>query len=81
MRVYTVHPNGVFDTNIWKDNMAEKRAKHYGMTLDQYKRNNLLKLEINSYDVGHIVADLCGDHFRKVTGIQVPIDGGNNRVI
>lgn len=81
IRVHVVHPNAVFDTNIWKDNMAEKRAKHYGMTLQQYKTNNLLKVEMNSRDVGDIVADLCGDHFRKVTGVQLPIDGGNNRVI
>ncbi|MEM6528545.1 MAG: SDR family oxidoreductase [Chloroflexota bacterium] len=81
IRVYVVHPNAVFDTKIWKDNMAEKRATHYGMTLQQYKTNNLLKVEIMARDVGELVADLCGDHFRKVTGIQLPIDGGNNRVI
>ncbi|MEO1439303.1 MAG: SDR family oxidoreductase [Chloroflexota bacterium] len=81
IRVYVVHPNAVFDTKIWKDNMAEKRAKHYGLTLQQYKTNNLLKVEIMARDVGELVADLCGDHFRKVTGIQLPIDGGNNRVI
>ncbi len=81
IRVYVVHPNAVFDTLIWKNNMAEKRAKHYGMTLQQYKTNNLLKVEITSRDVGEVVAELCGDHFRKTTGVQVPIDGGNNRVI
>lgn len=81
IRVNVVHPNAVFDTNIWKDNMAEKRARHYGMTLQEYKTNNLLKVEMNSRDVGEIVADLCGDHFRKVTGAQLPIDGGNTRVI
>lgn len=81
IRVYVVNANGIFDTKIWKDNMAEKRAAHYGMTLDDYRRNNLLKVQIWSRDVGELVADLCGDHFAKTTGFQLPIDGGNARVL
>ena len=81
IRCYVVNPNAVFDTNIWKDNMAEKRAAHYGMTLEEYRRNNLLKVRIWSRDVGELVADLCGDHFAKTTGFQLPIDGGNARVL
>ncbi len=81
IRVNVVNPNAVFDTAIWKDNMAEKRAKHYGMTLEEYQRNNLLKVRIWSKDVARVIADLCGETFAKMTGAQIPIDGGNNRVI
>ena len=81
IRCYVVNPNAVFDTNMWQDNLAEKRAAHYGMTVEEYRRNNLLNVEIKSRDVGELVADLCGEHFAKTTGLQLPIDGGNARVI
>lgn len=81
IRVNTVHPNAVFDTGIWTEQVLEKRAAHYGLSIDEYKRNNLLKTEITSRDVGELVVDLTGPTFAKTTGAQVPIDGGNERVI
>ncbi len=81
VRVNVVHPNAVFDTGIWTAGIVEERAKSYGMTPDQYKRSNVLKTEITSGDVAAVILDLCGEAFRKVTGAQVPIDGGNERVI
>ena len=32
-------------------------------------------------DVAELVATMCGPVFAKTTGAQVPIDGGNDRVI
>jgi 3-hydroxy-5-phosphonooxypentane-2,4-dione thiolase len=32
-------------------------------------------------DVGELAADLCGPFFAKTTGAQIPVDGGNVRVI
>lgn len=81
IRVNIFHAHAVFDTGIWTEDVLQARAKHYGMTVEQYKRNNLLKTEITSRDVAELAAELCGPLFSKTTGAQVPIDGGSDRVI
>ena len=59
----------------------QARAKHYGLTVEEYKTNNLLKVEITSQDVAELAAEMCGPLFAKTTAAQVPIDGGNERVV
>ena len=81
IRVNTVHPNGVFDTKLWTADLLNKRATSYGLTIDQYKRNNILQVEVTSQDVAVMIAQLASPVFAKTTGAQIPIDGGNNRVI
>lgn len=81
IRVNMIHPNNVFDTNIWTDEVLENRAKHYNMTVDEYKKNNILKTEITSSHVAELVTSLTSTTFAKTTGAQIPIDGGNERVI
>ncbi|HKP19626.1 MAG TPA: bifunctional aldolase/short-chain dehydrogenase [Gaiellaceae bacterium] len=81
IRVNIVHPNAVFDTGVWTDEVLEERALQYGLTVDGYKRNNVLGVEVESRDVGELVATLCGPAFAKTTGAQIPVDGGNERVI
>jgi rhamnose utilization protein RhaD (predicted bifunctional aldolase and dehydrogenase)/NAD(P)-dependent dehydrogenase (short-subunit alcohol dehydrogenase family) len=81
IRVNTLHPNAVFDTGIWTDEVLKARAASYGMSVEDYKRNNVLKTEVRSADVGELAAELCGPAFAKTTGAQIPIDGGNERVI
>jgi NAD(P)-dependent dehydrogenase (short-subunit alcohol dehydrogenase family) len=81
IRVNTVHPNAVFDTGIWTKEVLEQRAASYGISVQEYKTNNILRTEITSRDVGEVIAELCGPSFSKTTGAQVPIDGGNERVI
>ncbi len=81
IRVNTVHPDAVFDTGLWTDDVLADRAAKYGMTVDEYKRRNLLGAEITSASVGRLVAEMCGDTFANTTGAQIPIDGGNERVI
>jgi NAD(P)-dependent dehydrogenase (short-subunit alcohol dehydrogenase family) len=81
IRVNLVHPNAVFDTGIWTDEVLAQRAQHYGLTVEQYKRNNVLHEEVGRKDVAELVAEMCGPLFAKTTGAQVPIDGGNDRVI
>ncbi len=81
IRINTVHPNAVFDTGIWTDEVLNERAKSYGLSLDEYKKNNVLKTEIRSADVGELAAELCGPLFAKTTAAQIPVDGGNDRVI
>ncbi len=81
IRVNTVHPNAVFDTGIWTEAVLAERARHYGLSVNDYKRNNVLHVEITSRDVAELVAEMCGPLFAGTTGAQVPIDGGNDRVI
>ena len=81
IRVNVVHPNQVFDTAIWTKKVLKNRAKHYKMSVQQYKTSNLLGTEITSRDVANLVCAMAGPVFGKTTGAQVPIDGGNERVI
>jgi rhamnose utilization protein RhaD (predicted bifunctional aldolase and dehydrogenase)/NAD(P)-dependent dehydrogenase (short-subunit alcohol dehydrogenase family) len=81
IRVNVIHPDAVFDTGIWTDEVLLKRAEHYGMNVQQYKTKNLLHVEITSKDVAELVCAMAGPAFSKTTGAQVPIDGGNDRVI
>jgi rhamnose utilization protein RhaD (predicted bifunctional aldolase and dehydrogenase)/NAD(P)-dependent dehydrogenase (short-subunit alcohol dehydrogenase family) len=81
IRVNVIHPNAVFDTGIWTDEVLASRAQNYGLSVDEYKRNNVLKVEVTSRDVAELAAEMCGPLFAKTTGAQVPIDGGNDRVI
>ncbi|MDA9962315.1 bifunctional aldolase/short-chain dehydrogenase [Opitutales bacterium] len=81
IRVNVLHPNSVFDTNLWTPEILEKRAQAYGMTVEEYKCRNLLKTEVSSHDVAEAACELCGPRFSKTTGAQVPIDGGEERVV
>ena len=81
IRLNTLHPNAVFDTGIWTDEVLESRANHYGLSVEEYKINNILGVEINSKDVSELAAEMCGKLFSKTTAAQIPVDGGNERVI
>jgi NAD(P)-dependent dehydrogenase (short-subunit alcohol dehydrogenase family) len=81
IRVNTLHPNAVFDTGVWSDEVVAQRARHYGLSVADYKTNNVLKVEIRSRDVAELAAEMCGSLFDKTTGAQLPVDGGNERVI
>jgi rhamnose utilization protein RhaD (predicted bifunctional aldolase and dehydrogenase)/NAD(P)-dependent dehydrogenase (short-subunit alcohol dehydrogenase family) len=81
IRVNMVHPNAVFDTGIWTQEVLQKRAASYGLSVDEYKTNNLLGAEITSVDVAEMVVTMAGKSFAKTTGAQVPVDGGNDRVV
>ena len=81
IRVNTVHPDAVFDTSLWSDDLLAERASEYGLTVDEYKTRNLLGKEVTSAGVARVVAELCSDRFSATTGAQIPVDGGNTRVI
>ncbi len=81
IRINSVHPNAIFDTGIWSEKVLAARAKSYGLTIDEYKKNNILKTVITSADVAELAIELCGSLFAKTTGAQIPVDGGNDRVI
>jgi len=81
IRINSLHPNAVFDTGLWTDEVLASRARHYGLSVDAYKKNNILQTEVTSRDVAELAAEMCGALFSKTTGAQVPVDGGNDRVI
>jgi NAD(P)-dependent dehydrogenase (short-subunit alcohol dehydrogenase family) len=81
VRVNTLHPDAVFDTSIWTPEVLTKRAEHYGITVEEYKTKNILRTEICARDVAALACAMAGPLFFRTTGAQLPIDGGNDRVI
>jgi len=80
IRVNTLHPHLVLDTELWTEDIIADRAKAYGMTSEQYRTNNLLKTEISSQDVAQAALALVAS-FRKTTGAQIAVDGGSDRTL
>ena len=81
IRVNVLHPDAVFDTALWSDELLAKRAASYGISVEAYKSRNLLGVEITSADVAALACTVAGAAFAKTTGAQIPVDGGNERVI
>jgi NAD(P)-dependent dehydrogenase (short-subunit alcohol dehydrogenase family) len=81
IRVNVVNPDAVFDTGLWTPELLATRAQHYGVSVEEYKRRNLLRTEVTSRQIGRLVSVVAGSVFDSVTGAQLPIDGGNERVI
>ncbi len=81
IRVNVIHPNAVFDTALWTDEIVEARALQYGLSAADYRTNNVLHVEVKSQDVAQMCVAMCGPAFASTTGAQVPVDGGNERVI
>ncbi|MEH6550038.1 MAG: SDR family oxidoreductase [Pseudomonadales bacterium] len=79
--VNAVHPDAVFDTKLWTKEALEASANRYGLTVAEYKARNLLKAEITSRDVAMAVVAFADGTLSKTTGAQLPVDGGNDRVI
>ncbi|HHW82835.1 MAG TPA: SDR family oxidoreductase [Actinomycetales bacterium] len=81
IRVNLMHPDAVFDTGLWTPELLAARAEHYGLTVEQYKRRNLLKTEVNAATCGAMALTMVTEPFRCTTGAQVAIDGGSDRTI
>ena len=81
IRINMIHPDAVFDTGVWTDEVLASRARSHGLSVEAYKKRNLLKTGVTSRDVAEMAAEMCGPLFAKTTGAQVPIDGGSDRVI
>ena len=81
IRINSLHPHGVFDTGIWTEELLNARAKYYGVKVEEYKSNNILKVEVTSYSVAELAAEMCSALFANTTAAQIPVDGGNERVI
>jgi rhamnose utilization protein RhaD (predicted bifunctional aldolase and dehydrogenase)/NAD(P)-dependent dehydrogenase (short-subunit alcohol dehydrogenase family) len=81
IRVNAVHPDAVFDTALWTDQTLATSARRYGLTVDEYKSRNVLSVEVTSKDVAEATVALVNGTLAKTTGAQIPVDGGNDRVI
>ncbi|MBT8421587.1 MAG: SDR family oxidoreductase, partial [Gammaproteobacteria bacterium] len=81
IRVNVLHPDAVFDTGIWTDDVLQARADKYGMSVAEYKRRNLMATEVCAADVAAAVVALADSTFGKSTGLQITIDGGNERTV
>lgn len=81
VRVNVVHPDAVFDTGLWDAETLQRSADRYQLSVDEYKARNLLKREIHSHEVGALLSTMASSVFGATTGAQVPVDGGNDRVI
>ncbi|WP_119254922.1 SDR family oxidoreductase [Shinella zoogloeoides] len=81
IRVNAIHPDGVFDTDLWTPEALATSARRYGLTVEQYKARNLMRTEVTSKDVARAVVALADSTFSRTTGAQIPVDGGNDRVI
>src|SRR5712692_1407446 len=81
IRINSLHPDAVYDTGLWTEALLAARAKAYNLSVEQYKTKNLLKTEVSSKDVAELAAEMCGPLFAKTTAAQVPVDGGNERVV
>lgn len=81
VRVNMVHPDAVFDTGLWSPELLAARAEHYGLTVDEYKRRNLLRTEVSSRTVARMVRTMADGTFAATTGAQVAVDGGSERTV
>ena len=81
IRVNVLHPNAVFDTGVWTDEVLASRAAAYGLGVEDYRKSNVLGVEVQADDVAALACAMASPLFAKTTGAQVPIDGGNERVI
>jgi NAD(P)-dependent dehydrogenase (short-subunit alcohol dehydrogenase family) len=74
IRVNTLHPDAVYDTALWSEDILAQRA-------EANKTKNLLATEVSSTDVAEAVFLFAGTRLAKSTGVQLPVDGGNERVV
>ena len=81
IRVNVLHPNAVFDTGVWDEKTLQDRAQHYGLSVEEYKQNNVLRKTVTSRDVALLARLFAGSETACTTGAQIPVDGGNERVI
>ncbi|WP_018970271.1 bifunctional aldolase/short-chain dehydrogenase [Rubritalea marina] len=81
VRCNIIHPDAVFDTKLWTPENLKRSAERYGLTVEEYKTRNLLKTEIKSANIGQMVSAMASPLFGKTTGAQIPVDGGNDRII
>lgn len=78
IRSNIINPDKVFrGSKIWEGGVLESRAKAKGQTVEQYKTQNLLGVEVlPSHVVGVMMSLLDDSIFGATTDAMIPVDGG-----
>ncbi len=78
IRSNIINPDKVFrGSKIWEGGVLESRAKAKGQTVEEYKTQNLLGVEVlPSHVVGVMMALLDDSVFGATTDSMIPVDGG-----
>ena len=78
IRSNIINPDKIFkNSKIWDNGVLEKRAEAKGITPEQYKRGNLLNVEVLPDHVANmVIAILNDDIFGATTDAMIPVDGG-----
>jgi hypothetical protein len=71
----------VYDTALWTDEVLACAPRASPQRWSSTGRTTSLKTEVSSKDVAELAAEMCGPLFAKTTAAQVPVDGGNERVV
>lgn len=78
IRSNVINPDKVFrGSKIWEGGVLEARAKAKGQTVEEYKTQNLLKVEVlPSHVVNILLTMIDEDIFGATTDTMIPVDGG-----
>ena len=78
IRSNIINPDKIFrGSRIWENGVLESRAKAKGQTVEEYKTQNLLRIEVlPSHVAGVLLALLDEDSFGATTDAMIPVDGG-----
>ncbi len=78
IRSNVINPDKVFrGSKIWEGGVLEARAKAKGQTVEEYKTQNLLGVEVlPSHVVGVMMSLLDEEVFGATTDAMIPVDGG-----
>jgi len=78
IRANIINPDKIFKgSKIWANGVLEKRAQAKKQTVDEYKRSNLLRVEVLPDHVANVLISLLNDEiFGATTDAMIPVDGG-----
>jgi len=75
----SVHPGNVM-TSMWKDTIAVDRARTYGISvadaIDEALASSPLEGSTTPEDIADAVSFLVSDNARRITGMEMIVDGG-----
>lgn len=78
IRANIINPDKIFrNSRIWEDGVLEARAKAKGQTVEEYKTQNLLRVEVLPSHVANMALAMMDDEiFGATTDAMIPVDGG-----
>lgn len=78
IRANIINPDKIFKgSKIWEGGVLESRAKAKGQTIEEYKTQNLLGVEVlPEHVVGVLMALIDDSTFGATTDAMIPVDGG-----